>query len=76
MLTDAFHNMIVYNHISCLVANLNSKVKSIINSILGVRVQLKQRRINSVLLILHSTRSLRWTLASKGYFYVAFHIVN
>ena len=34
-------------------------------SLLGVRVQLKQRRINSVLL---TARVLRWTLASKGYF--------
>ena len=34
-------------------------------SLLGVRVQLKQRRINFVLL---TTRVLRWTLASKGYF--------
>ena len=34
-------------------------------SLLGVRVQLKQRRINSVL---PAARVLRWTLASKGYF--------
>ena len=35
-------------------------------SLLVVRVQLKQRRINAVLL---SARVLRWTLASKGYFF-------
>ena len=34
-------------------------------SLLGVRVQLKQRRINSVLL---TARVLQWTLVSKGYF--------
>ena len=40
-------------------------------SLLRVRVQLKQRRINSVLLFTYSTRRtarvLRWMLASKGY---------
>ena len=41
-------------------------------SLLGVRVQLKQRRINSVLL---TARVLRWTLASEG-FALAFHVVN